>query len=385
MNGLFEEYLAWPLLVIAAGTVSAYAVMLLLAVRGWKRIPVAEPTRSPHHVSIIIAARNEEHTIGKLLEDLSRQHGDHTFEMLVVDDGSEDATLCTAQTHAAKDARIKVLCNKHREGKKGALETGLDRAEHAIIATVDADCHVGPMWLQTMLDHWEQNNTRMLLGPVLMRNSGSFIQHVQSMEMLAIMGLTGGFAHMGHPIMANGANLFFDRESFEEVGGYSLSRNPSGDDVYTMLAMHDRWPGSVRFVKNVNATVSTDAQPDLRSFWQQRKRWLSKKGSYRNKWVNGNAIITYLANVSGLVSLVLAVVLWGTTWSDMLFWVPVVKTIADLILIRTVRRDLQPECGLGGFLTAELFILSYVSLIGLVGNVRQYVWKGRSVSVDNGR
>jgi len=88
---------------------------------------------------------------------------------------------------------------------------------------------------------------KMLLGPIVFQANSTILQQAQAMEMLAIMGLTGGFASLGKPIMANGANLFFDKASFQEIGGYQNAGNPSGDDVFTMLKFSEKWHGSVRF------------------------------------------------------------------------------------------------------------------------------------------
>src|SRR5690606_11005879 len=43
------------------------------------------------------------------------------------------------------------------------------------------------------------------------------------------------------------------------------------------------YPGSIAFCKTAAATVFTDAQPDLKGLFQQRKRWASKTTRYENK------------------------------------------------------------------------------------------------------
>jgi cellulose synthase/poly-beta-1,6-N-acetylglucosamine synthase-like glycosyltransferase len=232
-----------------------------------------------------------------------------------------------------------------------------------------------------MTSHWVENQTKMLLGPIVLEPARTVFEHIQSLETLAIMGLTGGFASHNKPIMANGANLFFDKKAFEELGGYSNSENPSGDDVFTMLNFNGKWPGSVRFVKHYEAVVSTPPQAKFSEFWEQRKRWLSKKEGYSNALVKGTAIVTYLANVAALVSLFVIIVSLGSYWADRLMWILFVKTILDLMITRTASRDLQPYCGLANILVAEIFISFYVTFLGIFGNVRNYVWKGRTIEL----
>lgn len=374
--------IGYGLLSAAYIILALYAGMILYAVSGWKKLKHAEEKDPEHAVSILVAARNESTNIETVIRDLFKQnYPRELFEVIVIDDHSEDDTLAQVQALLAEFPQLKILSNTEGEGKKSALACGIKEATFGIVATVDADCRVPSEWLITMLSHWETNETKMLLGPVVLEPATTVLERVQSLEMHAIMGLTGGFAAKGNPIMANGANIFFDKEAFAEIGGYGSSKNPSGDDVFTMLNFNENWPGSVTFVKDYESAVLTAPQPTFSAFWQQRKRWLSKKGGYSNGWVKGTAIITYLANVAALCSLIAIIFSFGTFWTDKLLWILFIKTILDLIIVRTVSRDLQPYCGIANILVAEIFIVWYVSFLGIFGNVKNYVWKGRNIQV----
>lgn len=374
----------WHLLFgLAVIVMIAYTVMVLYAISGWKKLKVEEEKPATLGISILVAARNEATNIETLVKDLFNQsYPTELFEVIVIDDHSEDDTLQKCEALKAAFPMLKVVSNSSGEGKKAALANGIQHAEFGIIATVDADCRVPSEWLISMISHWAENQTKMLLGPVVLEPAHNVFQHIQSLEMLAIMGLTGGFASYGKPIMANGANLMFDKHAFEEIGAYSSSNNPSGDDVFTMLNFNEKWPGSVRFVKHYEAVVATAPHPKFSSFWEQRKRWLSKKSGYNSILVRATAIITYLANVAAFASLVSIVTSLGSYWADRLMWILLVKTILDLIITRTASRDLQPYCGIANILVAEIFISIYVTFLGIFGNVRNYVWKGRNIKVN---
>ncbi|MBP9152374.1 MAG: glycosyltransferase, partial [Flavobacteriales bacterium] len=344
----------WHLLFGFAVTVMAlYSALILYAISGWKKLEVEEEIEPTLGVSIFVAARNESYTIETVVRDIFNQsYTSELFELIVIDDHSEDETLPKAEALKTEFSRLKVLSNVIGEGKKAALQTGMKEAQFGIIATVDADCRVPSEWLISMMSHWKENQTKMLLGPIVLEPAVTVLERVQSLEMLAIMGLTGGFASHQKPIMANGANLFFDKKTFEELGGYGSSENPSGDDVFTMLKFSEKWPDSVQFVKHYEAVVLTRPQPTYSTFWQQRKRWLSKKGGYSNLLVKGTAVITYLANVAAFVSLIAIIVAFGSYWTDRLMWLLFVKTLLDLFITRTASRDLQPHCGIGHILIA---------------------------------
>lgn len=370
----------YGLLVLAYTSIALYAGMIVYAVLGWKKLKHADEKPPKHAVSILVAARNETNTIETVVRDLFKQnYTQELFEVIVIDDHSEDGTFAQAEALKAEFPHLKVLSSGKGEGKKAALACGIKEARFGIVATVDADCRVPSEWLITMLSHWKTKETKMLLGPIVLEPATTVLERVQSLEMHAIMGLTGGFAGQGNPIMANGANIFFDKEAFAQIGGYGSSENPSGDDVFTMLNFDGEWPGSVTFVKDYESAVLTAPQPTFSAFWQQRKRWLSKKGGYSNAWVKGSAIITYLANVAGFCSLIAIIFSFGTFWTDKLLWILFIKTLMDLIIVRTISRDLQPYCGIANILVAEIFIVWYVTFLGIFGNVKNYVWKGRTI------
>ena len=372
------------LLAAAYLIIAAYCTMIAYAISGWKKLKVEEETEPWLGVSILIAARNETQNIETVIRDIFNQsYSKELFELIVIDDHSDDETLSKARTLQTEFPNLKVLSNVVGEGKKAALATGIREAQFDTIATVDADCRVPSEWLVTMTSHWEKDQTKMLLGPIVLEPEPPVLQQAQAMENLAIMGLTGGFASHQKPIMANGANLFFDKKSFEETGGYSNSENPSGDDVFTMLQFSEKWPDSVQFVKHYESAVLTKPEPNFSTFWQQRKRWLSKKGGYSNLLVKGTAITTYFANLAAFVSLLFIIGALGSYWTDRLMWVLFIKTLADLILTRTVSKDLQPHCGIANILITELFVVVYVTFLGIFGNVRNYQWKGRTINVND--
>jgi cellulose synthase/poly-beta-1,6-N-acetylglucosamine synthase-like glycosyltransferase len=400
-----------PFSLLIFALIASYVVMLWRFAKGWTRLPASVGAPRPVTVTVIVPARNEEANIRACLSDLLRQdYPQAFFQVVMVDDGSEDGTTAMAQQLAAQHPNLTVL-QATGAGKKQALQQAIDATESELIATVDADCRISPTWLSTMVAAQQQDGARMVLGPVVLTPAPTLFGRIQRMEFLAIMGVTGGSATMGHPVMANGANLLFERTAFIEAGGYSGSDNPSGDDVFLMLKMKsgsanqriresgnqaqrdgtDAFPlgkgvpegRGILFVKDPSALVSTAPMPTFRDFWQQRKRWLSKKGGYTDLHVKATAIVTYLANVGGLLALVLAPSVFPSKAADLLLSALLIKTVADLFFIHRVARDLMPSCGILEIVPAELFILIYTSLLGLVGNVREYRWKGRAVRIED--
>lgn len=88
-------------------------------------------------VSIIIPVYNVEHYLKKCLDSLSAQTL-REIEMIVVDDGSTDASLAVASECARRDERIKVI-HQENQGVSGARNRGLEAATGTYIGFADPD------------------------------------------------------------------------------------------------------------------------------------------------------------------------------------------------------------------------------------------------------
>src|ERR1043165_1550979 len=83
------------LIYITIGLFIPYAILILFYLSGWSELEVfeAKDLKPGIKVSVIIAARNEEENIGKLLESIASQtYPKDFFEVIVVDDHSTDNT-----------------------------------------------------------------------------------------------------------------------------------------------------------------------------------------------------------------------------------------------------------------------------------------------------
>ena len=87
-------------------------------------------------ISIVIPAYNEETGICNQIEDLRRVVKLHSleYELIVVDDGSDDATA-----EKAVQAGVRVLSHTENKGYGAALKTGIDAAENDTVVIIDAD------------------------------------------------------------------------------------------------------------------------------------------------------------------------------------------------------------------------------------------------------
>ena len=94
------------------------------------------PSRLPR-VSVVLPVRNAAATLAQCLHSTTNQTL-KAIEIVVVDDGSTEASLEIAQAFAEDDSRVRVFSSR-QPGLVGALNSGLDHAQAALIARMDAD------------------------------------------------------------------------------------------------------------------------------------------------------------------------------------------------------------------------------------------------------
>ncbi|OGE12850.1 hypothetical protein A3G14_00915 [Candidatus Curtissbacteria bacterium RIFCSPLOWO2_12_FULL_38_9] len=93
------------------------------------------------HLSVIIPAYNEEPNFKKgTLDEVPRylDKQNYTYEILIVDDGSEDSTAKLADEFSRKHKNIKVIKNPH-QGKAETVKTGVKEAKGELILFTDFD------------------------------------------------------------------------------------------------------------------------------------------------------------------------------------------------------------------------------------------------------
>jgi dolichyl-phosphate beta-glucosyltransferase len=143
-------------------------------------------------LTVILPCYNEAQrlpeTLQTLLTHLSQTPGE--VEVLVVDDGSTDATVMVATAVAAADRRVQVLSYQPNRGKGYAVRTGMLAAEGELIVFTDADGSYGPRDLDRILG--ALGEAPVAIGTRASGTSGPVARQAASRVFnLAIRGLLG--------------------------------------------------------------------------------------------------------------------------------------------------------------------------------------------------
>lgn len=115
-------------------------------------------------VSVIMSAYNAEATIEKTLSDIIAQTYDD-FELILIDDGSTDATPSLCDKASYGDGRVRVF-HQANSGLSQARNTGVDLAYGEYITFIDSDDRVEPFYLEYLVKALWQERADIVCGKV---------------------------------------------------------------------------------------------------------------------------------------------------------------------------------------------------------------------------
>ena len=112
--------------------------------------------RDAQLVSVVVPMYNEEGTARELYSRVCSALDGVTFELVVVDDGSSDATPAILAELADSDQRVRVVELSRNFGHQTALTAGLDHATGDAVVMMDSDLQDPPELIPEMLARWAE-------------------------------------------------------------------------------------------------------------------------------------------------------------------------------------------------------------------------------------
>lgn len=111
-------------------------------------------TQIPVDISVVIPVFNEQESLPVLYDRLLAVLLEITqqFEIIFVDDGSDDGSFAVLEGLHQRDGRVKVIQFRRNLGKSAALAVGFDQARGQVIVTMDADLQDEPSEIPRFLD-----------------------------------------------------------------------------------------------------------------------------------------------------------------------------------------------------------------------------------------
>jgi biofilm PGA synthesis N-glycosyltransferase PgaC len=233
--------------------------------------PYDQPAALPEYppVSILVPCHNEAGNIEDTVEALlAIQYP--TFEILLIDDGSTDATPQMLDAIARQDSRVRVIHLAHNQGKAVGLNTAAMMAKYDFFLCIDGDSLVDPYCLHWMMRHLV-NSPRVgaVSGNPRIRTRSTLLGRIQVGEFSSIIGLIKRAQRTyGKMFTVSGVMVCFRRAALHDAGYWNPDALTEDIDVSWRLQMR-HW--DVRFEPNALCWI---LMPEtLRGLWRQRLRW----------------------------------------------------------------------------------------------------------------
>lgn len=241
-------------------------------------------------VSVIICAKNEAGNLREYLPHILAQRytneaGNHLFEVIVVDDASEDDTASVLRDLTEQYSNLVIVTISKDErrafpGKKYALSKGLEKAKYEIIMLTDADCEpASEHWLSKMVKPVSEGK-ELSIGYGGYIEEPGFLNAFIRWETMHTFLQYSTYAMAGVPYMAVGRNMATTKTAiYKAQSSPQWSALPSGDDDLLIRAIGNK--KNIAVIADGDAFTRTKGKNNWDEWVSQKQRHLSTGKFYK--------------------------------------------------------------------------------------------------------
>ena len=230
------------------------------------------PEQPAPAVDVVVAARDEQAVIGRLVEGIARlRYPSAALRLWVIDDGSSDRTPQVLAELQAEHPFLRVLRREPDAGggKSGALNLALQHVEAPWMLVLDADADLRPDTLERLMPMAERGGWAALqLRKAVANPDANWLTRAQAMEMALDTVVQEGRLCTGGVVELRGNGQLLRRSALELVGGFNEDTVTDDLDLSFRLLLQ-RQPLAVVW----DPPVSEEAVLGLPALWRQRQRW----------------------------------------------------------------------------------------------------------------
>ncbi len=251
-------------------------------------VPFAQDRAWPR-ISVVVCSYNGARTMRDCLEGLCRlQYPD--FEVIVVNDGSKDATSAIAHEYG-----FRVIDTENR-GLSSARNTGLAAATGDIVAYIDDDAWPDPDWLTYVAATFMRSDYVGVGGPNIAPPGDGAIAD-------CVANAPGGPIHVlltdQEAEHLPGCNMAFRTTALRAIGGFDPRFRTAGDDVDLCWRLRERG-GKLGF--HPAAVVWHHRRNSVRAYWRQQRGYGRAEALLEQKWpekYNAAGHLTWTGRIYG--------------------------------------------------------------------------------------
>ncbi|MEN6441530.1 MAG: polysaccharide deacetylase family protein [Syntrophobacter sp.] len=327
---IWTDRLAFGMLSLAAATINwlfllgivlgisrlVFIGVLAVYQRWRKRRTVHDPAYSPS-VAVVVPAYNEERVIIQTITSLLASDLPAQFEIIVVDDGSSDATYQRASTAFAEHPRVHVY-KRPNGGKPAALNFGIAQTQAEIVVALDADTLFARDTIAKLIRHFADPKIGAVAGNAKVGNRVNLLTRWQALEYITSQNLDRrAFSVLNCITVVPGAVGAWRRELIVHAGGFDQSTLAEDADLTVAIRKL-----GYAIVYEDEAIALTEAPDTVRGFLRQRYRWMF--GTMQTAWKHADALFRPRYGALGFVALPNVMVF------QVLF--PLISPVMDLLL-----------------------------------------------------
>jgi peptidoglycan-N-acetylglucosamine deacetylase len=332
----------WAFMIVATVlTIAKTLAVSWLAVRSRRQEASAhtagDPIQFTPPVSVLIAAYNEEKVIRDTLRAVGNTLYPGEIEIVVVDDGSTDATAAIVTALAKQDSRIRLI----RQANAGeAMALG-----NQLAVCLDADTQFTPQTIGHLIQPFADQKVGAVSGRARVGNPKTLIARFQSLEYTCGFNLDRRAFHQLNCItVVPGAVSALRLSAVMEAGG--ISTETLAEDTDLTLALHKC---GYRIHYAPRAIAWTEAPETVHAFAKQRFRWAF--GTLQCLWKHRELLFhprfkalgwfslpsawffnIFLVAIGSLIDLLLLLSLVVSPANAILYWYFAIFLAADLVL-----------------------------------------------------
>lgn len=280
----------WGSFIVIIYTYFGYPLILyILSLFSFKPINKKEFATWPK-ISVIIAAKNEELNIRQRIDNLIEQdYPSEAIEIIIVSDGSNDATNAIVETYRANislapsrvNPEIHLICQPTSMGKSVAVNTGLAVATGEIVVFADCRQHFAKNALAELVGCFYNPEIGCVTGELIfLKDSESHIQVEMGLYWKYEKWIRKTESMTGSVVGATGAIYAIRRNLFKPLPAETLL-----DDVITPLHIVNE---GHRVVFNTSAYAYDTISKDMKQEWRRKVRTLAGNWQLillRPKWL----------------------------------------------------------------------------------------------------
>ena len=236
-------------------------------------------------ISVIVCAKNEAEHVVKFIPLLLQQNYPD-FEIILIDDASNDATLDIFEAYEKENANVRLVKVENNEAfwgnKKFALTLGIKAAKKEYLLFTDADCYpTSTSWIAEMSSHFTLQKTIVLGYGAYEKIPKSFLNKIIRFETLLTAVQYFSWARVGQPYMGVGRNMAYKKEEFFNVNGFiEHMKIRSGDDDLFINQAANRKNTTVCYTPN--SFTYSEPKTTFSEWFTQKRRHVSTAKYYKS-------------------------------------------------------------------------------------------------------